>query len=56
VRRKTLYITDEQNRRLKELAAEADLSRNVLIRRALVQYLKKASVLKGKPEDRRAQA
>jgi hypothetical protein len=50
MRRKTLYITGEQNRGLKGLAAVAGVSRNELIRRALDQYLRKTSLLKGKPD------
>jgi len=55
MRRKTFYITEEQNRELKRLAAVAGVSRNEPIRRALGQYLKKTSFPKGKPghEDRR---
>jgi len=39
--RKTLYLTEDQNRRLKQLAAEAGVSRNELIRRALNRHLEK---------------
>jgi hypothetical protein len=50
MRRKTVYITDEQNRDLKAFAAEAGVSRNELIRRALGPSLKKASLPKRKPD------
>jgi hypothetical protein len=41
--RKTLYITEGQNRQLKELAAKAGVSRNEVIRRALDRYLKESA-------------
>jgi metal-responsive CopG/Arc/MetJ family transcriptional regulator len=56
--RKTIYITEEQNRRLKELAAEGRASRNELIRRALDRYLEKRSAPDDHAghKDRRAQS
>jgi metal-responsive CopG/Arc/MetJ family transcriptional regulator len=56
--RKTLYIIEEQNRRLKERAAQIGTSRNELIRRALDRYLEKASAQHKHPDpkDRPAQS
>jgi predicted transcriptional regulator len=52
--RKTAYITEDQNRRLKQLATEHGVSRNALIRRALDRYLEKAS-LSEDPADQKDQ-
>jgi predicted transcriptional regulator len=49
MRRKTFHIREEQNRRLKDLAIEAGVSRNALVRRALDQYLEKISVPNDNP-------
>jgi hypothetical protein len=56
--RKTLYIIEEQNRRLKECAAQIGTSRNELSRRALDRYLEEASAQHEHPDpkDRLAQS
>ncbi|HEY7268930.1 MAG TPA: CopG family transcriptional regulator [Dehalococcoidia bacterium] len=51
MKRKQIYIEDDQERRLKELAAERQVPESVLVRAALSEYLAKPFPRFDGPED-----